>query len=69
MTRALSHASQQNYHLIPNTNFSFLFLFLISKFITCVYRWFHFTNEIPIILIESQHMYWILDVEGVVHSI
>ena len=69
MTKTLSMVSRKNYNLIANEGFE---IFLTSKLIT----WFSggFTlkmkpKPIAYLFNGSEHIYWIWDLEGEVHSI
>ena len=57
MTKTLSMVSHKNYNL--NTNEGFV-MFLTSQLITC-------SQSIAYLLNESEHQYWILDLDNEVH--
>ena len=61
--------SHKNYNLNVNEDFV---MFLTSKLITCFIDGFTSrmkSQSISYILIGSTHIYWVLDLEGEVHSI
>ena len=69
MTKTLSMVSQQNYNLNANEDFV---IFFTSKLITCFIDGFTSkmkSQSIAYLLNESEHIYWILDLEGEMHSI
>ena len=69
MTETLSNGKSQNYNLNANEDFV---IFLTSKLITCFISCFISKMKSPSIvylLSESQHKYWILDLEDEVHSV
>ena len=68
MAKTLSMVSHKNYNL--NANKSFV-LFLTSKLITSFIDGFTLKTKSQLIvylLNESEHIYWILDLEDEVHS-
>ena len=69
MTKNLSMVSLKNYNLNANEGFV---IFLTSKSITCFIDGFTLkmkSQSIAYLLNGSEHIYWILDLEGEVHSI
>ena len=69
MTKTLSMVSHKNYNLSANEGFV---IFLTSKLITCFIDGFTLkmkSQSIAYLLNGSEHIYWILDLEGEVHSI
>ena len=69
MTKTLSMVSHKNYNLNANEGFV---IFLTSKLITCFIGGFTLImkpKSIAHLLNGSEHIYWILDLEGEVHSI
>jgi hypothetical protein len=69
MTKALSMISHKNYNL--NAKWGFCH-FLASKLITCCIDRFTLrrkSQSIAYLLNESEHIYWMLDLENEVHSI
>ena len=61
--------SHKNYNLKANEGFV---MFVTTKVITCVIDSFtsrRKSQSIAYLLNESEHMYWILDLENEVHSI
>ena len=69
MTKTLSMVIHKNYNLNANEGFV---IFLTSKLITCFIDGFTLkmkSQSIAYLLNESEHIYWILDLEGEVHSI
>jgi hypothetical protein len=69
MTKTISMVSHKNYNL--NTNEGFV-LFFTSKVITCFIDGFISimkTQPSSYLLYGSEHIHWILDLEGEVHSI
>ena len=69
MTKIILNGKSQNYNLNVNEDFV---MFLTSKLITCFIDGFTSgmkSQSIAYLLIGSAHIYWILDLEGEVHSI
>ena len=69
MTKTLWMVSRKNYNLNANKGFV---IFLTSKLITCFIGGFTLImkpQSIAHLLNGSEHVYWILDLEGEVHSI
>ena len=69
MTKTLAMASHKNHNLGANEGFV---IFLTSKLFTCFIGGFTLkmkSQSIAYLLNESEHIYWILDLEGEVHSI
>ena len=69
MTKIILNNKSQNYNLNVNEGFV---MFLTSKLITSFIDGFTSgmkSQSIPYLLIGSAHLYWILDLEGEVHSI
>ena len=69
MTKTLSMASHKNYNLSASEGFV---ICLTSKLITCFIDGFTLivkSQSIAYLLNGSEHVYWILDLEGEVHSI
>ena len=69
MTKTLSVASHQNYNLGASESFV---IFLTSKLITCFIDGVTLimkSRSIIYLLNGSEHIYWILDLEGEVHLI
>ena len=69
MTKTLSTVSHKIYNLNANEGFV---MFLTSKSITCFINGFTSKRKSQLIvylLNESEHIYWILDLENEVHSI
>ena len=69
MTKTLSMVSHKNYNLSANEGFV---IFLTSKVITCFICGFTLkmkSQPIAYLLNGSEDIYWILDLEGEVHSI
>ena len=67
--RQFQMVSHKNYNLNVNEDFV---MFLTSKLITCFIDGFTSgmkSQTIAYLLIGSAHIYWILDLEGEVHSI
>ena len=68
MIKALSMVSHKNYNLSANEGFV---IFLNSKLITCFVDGFTSkmkSQSMAYLLIGSEHIYWILKLEGKVHS-
>ena len=68
MTKTLSMVSHKNYNLSANEGFV---IFLTSKLITCFIDDFTLkmkSRSIAYVLNGSEDIYWILDIEGEVHS-
>ena len=68
MTKTLSIVSHKNYNLNANEGFVII---LISKLITWFIGSFNLkmkSQSIVYLLIESEHIYWIWDLEDEVHS-
>ena len=68
MTKTLSMASHKNYNLGANEG---LVIFLASELIACFIDNFTLimkSQPIAYLLNGSEHIYWILDLEGEVHS-
>ena len=69
MTKIMENGKSQNYNLNINEDFV---MFLTSKLIMCFIDGFTSgmkSQSIAYLLIGSAHIYWILDLEGEVHSI
>ena len=69
MTKTLSMVSHKNYNLIANEGFE---MFLTSKLITCFIDGPSLerkSQSVAYLLNESEHIYWILDLNNEVHSI
>ena len=69
MTKTLPMVNHKNYNLNANEGFA---MFFISKLITCFIDGFTLklkSQSLSYLLNGSEHMYWILDFEGEVHSI
>ena len=69
MTKTFSIASHKNYNLKCNEGFVII---LTSKLFTCFIGGFTLKmkpQSIAYLFNESEHTYWILDLEGEVHSI
>ena len=69
MTRLISNGKLQNYNLNINEDFV---MCLTSKSIMCFIDGFTSgmkSQSIAYLLIGSAHIYWILDLEGEMHSI
>ena len=68
-TKKILNGKSQNYYLNVNEDFV---MFLTSKLITCFIDGFTsgmISQSIAYLLIGSAHVYWILHLEGEVHSI
>ena len=69
MTKILSMVSHKNHNLGANENFV---IFLTFKMITCSIGGFTLkmkSQSNAYLVNESEHIYWILDLENKVHSI
>ena len=69
MIKIVLDGKSQNYNLDVNEEFV---MFLTSKLVTCFIDGFTSgmkSQSIAYLIIGSAHIYWILDLEGEVHSI
>jgi hypothetical protein len=69
MTKTLSMVSHKSYNLIANEGFV---MFLTSKLITCFIDGLSLkrkSQSVAYLLNESEHIYWILDLDNEVHPI
>ena len=69
MTKTLSMVSHKNYNLNANEGFV---IFLTAKLITGFLNGFTLemrSQSIAYLLNDNEHIYWIWDLEGEVHSI